>query len=374
MRIVGLVLFASFVLGVDPGLADPPPKKGGPRVEPTPKRREAPRAGQREAQPNELIIPVVDFPRGTPERVSRFDLRVEPDERPPLARTAVSLRKRRSAEGPRPSFLGHDTHLGRVRWSGDRAVLDLPTATGATRSVSVFAVANEPGTAARTRPRRLVLVEHGIDARSSLELARDLATRDRDDQPLGARLARDPVLFTRDPERARDNLKRFDALDAAQLRDITVIRGERLEGLGDAKNVLIVARNSEALRANIEKASKDGLLAGKQVAVVTCGDVTTQVAALRETMFRGGAIRVWASEHQLSVDFARKFEAALVDTLAGTLLYSYGWITAPSLETLVRLTIARMKARGDSDAELQWLESARTFTTLFARPPGRATT
>lgn len=261
-----------------------------------------------------------------------------------------------------------DTHFGYARLSDDggSAVIDAPAAGGGTRPLSLSEVASSGGTGGgkgggRKPPRRMVMFE-AMDSDSSRQFTHDLGTRDAKDQPLWQRLATDSMLFTVNPERAAKNIKRIEAQSQARIRSVTVVRGAKLDGLlqtptrGDhALTVVIVARNVEEFRTNLTKAAQDGLLEGKQVALVTCGDAFAQTAVLREELLSGGAAMVWVPQRQIS--------EGLGEVLASEVQKTVAELPADhqhtSVETVMRASIERMKATG-GHPELPLLEDART--------------
>jgi hypothetical protein len=75
----------------------------------------------------------------------------------------------------------------------------------------------------------------------------------------------------------------------------TLARGD------NALLVVIIAENVEQLHKAVDDAGRNGLLEGKQVVLITCGDAYASRHALAESMLGHGALAVWIPNRQIPV-------------------------------------------------------------------------
>ena len=262
-----------------------------------------------------------------------------------------------------------DNHFAFARLSDDGSapILDVPAPGKGTRPLGMPEIATGGSNGGGRKPPRRLVVFDAMDGESSRQFAHDLRTPDDHGVPTWRRLASDSLLSTVNPERAARNLKLIEKQEPARIASVQVIRGANLEGLlptparGDhALTVVLLARNVEEFRTNVTKASRDGLLEGKHVALITCGDAFQATADLREEILNGGAAMVWTPERQLSEGLGEALAGEIQNTVTG-LPANHKHTT---VDTIMRTTIDRMKAPG-GHLEAPLLDESKSWVMLF---------
>ncbi len=130
-----------------------------------------------------------------------------------------------------------------------------------------------------------------------------LYDRDSEDQ-------RPALLRTTDVERAREHLDKLAKQRPLEPSEVALLRDpSKLDEVYFAQEdgshagmVVLVASNTEELRAAVRRAGEQGKLRNKQVALITCGHLAKENAALRESVLAAGALMVWMPDRQITVD------------------------------------------------------------------------